>query len=658
MTSESYEAEKPWEQRVYDDDDENIDGTPACAGHTHCFCQQLTQNVFLRKLERAADIHFDWRTFCKEFVYHTFFPLSLPLMIVWEGGMIGIINRQFWGSRLSAVQWFLSACFFMLNCLTPLYVSPDLVIVDILWVLRNMILATKYGFINKGEMHEMKQRVLPMQVHMDRTLVLAWTNPIPLRVIKRELLLSAVRKDQIRCTSALHLVRGASNKTVQSIMDQLSSKSDKQEQFDYSSPSPSPGEGSGWGRFLDAEFGFNQNFRPCPDCIRHGCTKSLFEDRWIDLSICKISSEPGMLVPKDASFTATDESTHSSHRSDSTDDKACVALDLPALLVAAYIIQRAGDLLKKKNFLHQIFSSPWKVFWASAAVAFVRSVVPFATRAITGKPSTFGGAKWYNAVISISSFCISYSAMSASVMFMLAGSADFRRRYFTARLLNTMLKDGWYGDEKLHPKKREKLKQLRLLQQKSVYHLGLTVDFTDPQSIAGWWAARVLVQDFGMVFYMRVKQYASYFAIYCALLMAFLIVELFAEGARTNIYILAIVVYDLVVFLFLLCLMVFPGGAANDMNHEHGATLTRKKMQISNQMHCAVGDINPLERKILAVAFDLLQTISQAVYWDNSINKVTILGFTAGGELIAVLVGVGSAAIGIAAQQLTSKINN
>lgn len=94
---------------------------------------------------------------------------------------------------------------------------------------------------------------------------------------------------------------------------------------------------------------------------------------------------------------------------------------------------------------------------------------------------------------------------SASVVFMLAGAADFRRRYFTARLLNTMLKDGWYGDEELHPKKREKLRQLHLLQQKSVYHLGLTVNFTDPRSVAGWWSARVLVNDFGRVFYMRVK---------------------------------------------------------------------------------------------------------------------------------------------------------
>lgn len=49
-------------------------------------------------------------TFVKEFVYHALFPLSLPLIYLWEGGMVGVLNRQFWGSRLSVSQWLLSIC--------------------------------------------------------------------------------------------------------------------------------------------------------------------------------------------------------------------------------------------------------------------------------------------------------------------------------------------------------------------------------------------------------------------------------------------------------------------------------------------------------------------------------------------------------------------
>lgn len=72
---------------------------------------------------------------------------------------------------------------------------------------------------------------------------------------------------------------------------------------------------------------------------------------------------------------------------------------------------------------------------------------------------------------------------------MFAGVADFRRRYFSAKLLNLILKN----DEK------------KLANKSCSYALGIPVDFEDPSSIIGWWAMRILVQDFGRVFYMRVK---------------------------------------------------------------------------------------------------------------------------------------------------------
>lgn len=50
-------------------------------------------------------------TFFKEFFYHVFFPLSLPMIYWFEGGTNGIMNRQFWGSRLAIAQWILAiAC--------------------------------------------------------------------------------------------------------------------------------------------------------------------------------------------------------------------------------------------------------------------------------------------------------------------------------------------------------------------------------------------------------------------------------------------------------------------------------------------------------------------------------------------------------------------
>jgi hypothetical protein len=74
------------------------------------------------------------------------------------------------------------------------------------------------------------------------------------------------------------------------------------------------------------------------------------------------------------------------------------------------------------------------------------------------------------------------------------------------------------------------------------------------------------------------QYYATYFALYCGLLMAFLVIELFAKGTRASSYILGVASFDLVVFIGLLALIIFPGGETNEMHIEHSATLVYKKV--------------------------------------------------------------------------------
>jgi hypothetical protein len=151
-----------------------------------------------------------------------FFPLTLPLLYLFEGGVFSIRNHMYWGSRTALSQWVLAICFFAMNLLTPFYVSPDIVITNILAVMRTMVIATKYGFYSKSDMAEMRVKLIPLDVQHDRTLFLAWLNPIPLQVLKRQLLLSAIRNNFAKCTAALRLVPGASRNTVGDIMHQLS----------------------------------------------------------------------------------------------------------------------------------------------------------------------------------------------------------------------------------------------------------------------------------------------------------------------------------------------------------------------------------------------------------------------------------------------------
>lgn len=103
--------------------------------------------------------------------------------------------------------------------------------------------------------------------------------------------------------------------------------------------------------------------------------------------------------------------------------------------------------------------------------------------------------------------------------FMIAGVADFRRRYFAARLLNTLLKEGCIGTETVCPDKIESvetdacLREVRKQEErrKSEYHTGVAVDYGRASSIVGWWAMRVLVLDFGLVFSKRVKVTSALF---------------------------------------------------------------------------------------------------------------------------------------------------
>ncbi|KAG6543628.1 hypothetical protein Mapa_014991 [Marchantia paleacea] len=623
------------------------DSPQPCSGRSRCICQEFYDPKFLDRLQQNAHVSFRWRTFWKELLYHTFFPLTLPLICLWEGGHRGIINRQFWGGHptVTMSQWFMAAAFFSLNGLSWLYVSPDIFIVDFLWIVRCLILATKYGFTSDEDMDIMRKEVLPWEAHKDRTLMLAWTNPIPLRVLKRQLLLAAVRKNALRCNASLRLVPGASDKTVHGIMQQLTEapKNNLQKELKIS---PS------WDS-LDRAIGFDETTQLCATCLKETGSNKSFETRWLEICMSDMFNNPELIVPTEALRAENEVASNSVD--DHEDEKACPALDLPALLLAAYILQRANELLPKKQFLHQLFINPWRLYYFSVLVGIVHAIIPFATRALVGQPSTFGGTQWYNYFVSGSSFVINITSMSASVNFMLVGLADFRRRYFVARLLNTLLKDGCSGDDSDISRKIRDTK--RSMKRNSPYHLGLAINFTDPRSVLGWWAVRSLVQDFGLVFYMRVKYYATYFALYCGLLMGYLVVKLFASDAISASYILAVVVFDLLVFVGLLCLVVSPGGNTNKLNVEHGATLHRIKMSVCTRLNRDGDDLKFEERRSMELAVEVLQSVSQAIYWDNQVNQVTFLGFTAGAEILGVLIGAGGTAVGIAAQQLTATIS-
>jgi hypothetical protein len=72
------------------------------------------------------------------------------------------------------------------------------------------------------------------------------------------------------------------------------------------------------------------------------------------------------------------------------------------------------------------------------------------------------------------------------------------------------LKQAFLGQEDFRPQDVEAemfAREMKRQQErrKSDYHTGVAVDYGHASSIIGWWAMRVLVLDFGLVFSRRVK---------------------------------------------------------------------------------------------------------------------------------------------------------
>ncbi len=105
--------------------------------------------------------------------------------------------------------------------------------------------------------------------------------------------------------------------------------------------------------------------KDCPRCVQTHCTEGQLEDRWIQVCMSQIHRDPSCHLPKsmEASSVGSPECTAEAPEEDNMDtsqngnetnfrhleeEKNMVpeeAVDLPALLLAAYLLQHTGDLL-------------------------------------------------------------------------------------------------------------------------------------------------------------------------------------------------------------------------------------------------------------------------------------------------------------------------
>jgi hypothetical protein len=121
-----------------------------------------------------------------------------------DGGWYSLINRGFLPGDhigIAIAQAALACCFYLFNGVSLVYVVQehqldflyDIALVDILWIIRNAVVATKYAFTSKVEMEKMRTQCVDSSDQYYHTLLGGWADPIPRKVLKQELFLAAVR---------------------------------------------------------------------------------------------------------------------------------------------------------------------------------------------------------------------------------------------------------------------------------------------------------------------------------------------------------------------------------------------------------------------------------------------------------------------------------
>ncbi|BBN09005.1 hypothetical protein MPTK1_4g16350 [Marchantia polymorpha subsp. ruderalis] len=497
------------------------------------------------ELEARATVKFDKSTFIKEQFYHNFFPLSIPVMYHLEGKKWGLINRGFLGFDrcvLMLSQWFLAANFYVLNVVSLAYVYKAkhldylyyVGLVDYLWFMRNMVVATKYAFLSKVEREEMKTRYVPQDVHDYRTLLRAWKDPIPGRVLKTELLLAAIRSKQALRKTCFSLdTRFDSANAIHDLI--LDLKLITRDDIGLKEP-----------------------------------------DGWLEILSQDLTKNP--IAVLEAGGLGNVEL-------------------LPVILYAAHVIHQASSLSRLKRIGHSLLSQ--HITACSLLLGGAHAVILTACRYIFGGHEV-PGPSWTLYSVLIPGFVLMSFSMFSNVGFMMVGVLDFRRRHFIAESLDDLLRTSRYTGS--HNARVFSGRMARFtdrfswfrspgndMEQPSISRSsssgklsgeGIGFDFQDSESLLAWWACRQLLQNFGLGFYKRIKYYNTYFAVYCGVLLMFVVLKMLTGITKRDIYLLVTVLFSINVFLTLLALMVWPGGDTNYMLQHHGTTMINRKVRL------------------------------------------------------------------------------
>lgn len=138
---------------------------------------QRTPTLVSTKLNCAEcnDINFDIPVFFKEFFYHMFFPLSLPIMVGFEGFNYAR-NHRFLNADLQLIT---GTMMFTLNTLYVIYKPTCVTVVEIcianaVYALHKLMVASKYAYLSCETLDDLHARVYTSNELRELELISGW----------------------------------------------------------------------------------------------------------------------------------------------------------------------------------------------------------------------------------------------------------------------------------------------------------------------------------------------------------------------------------------------------------------------------------------------------------------------------------------------------
>ncbi|KNE56736.1 hypothetical protein AMAG_02516 [Allomyces macrogynus ATCC 38327] len=569
-------------------------------------------------LQALAVVHSAW-IFFRELVVH-WTPGAVLLTLFTRAGRIRAKNRAFFDWSMPCfMQWTFFAAFLVPMVLysSGLASSWNIKMEEhinfcLIWLFRNAVVATKHAYTSPIEQAQMDEELESLEQRKDRQVLTAWHNP-PSSVVELQILLASVRQS-IDLTSGHFLLAPDDDDDGHHPLAR-SRQCAAMPASPHPPLPPSPGLPGTPAPADPAAPALIYDLR-----VRYGA--------YLDKTTCSTAaSEAGSLAPGACPLvsSATGSSPPSPQPPDAADPNGghidAAAPHVPPTSPSPTPTADGPPVIN--DLVHESHGGPTIRPLVFVAAGFIYAMLPLLVRYCYNLP-VMGGTDWAAILYTVCSMWITFMTMSSNYGFIVICIVDFHRREYLFRRLNAILWDGFVRQSEpaapsspsppptpvASPTSASPTTAVApdaphaVLNEKNAL-VGdsapapppaspannpcgakpglIRLDMSQSRNLLMWWYTRLILQDYGRPFLIRLSWYCGYFILYALIVGASVVAN--ALGAFT-IGPVGIVmgVFNLLTLLCALVNVLYHGMLVNDMRAAHVYTLikrSKKKEEIN-----------------------------------------------------------------------------